>query len=1088
MIRELGATLEALKPYLRKYLLAKGTIFKGRLFSCPHKELHKNLDLKPACNFLNPEETQYFCYVCLPGTEMIRTPQGVKAIKDAQVGDYTYSVGGTTTKIISKVKHLPIYPIVKIGTALFPVGHKMTANHAVPVVPKEQVYTRPYVGNKGLFGLKFYGRALFRKHIKKYQTGLFFNKIPARDIAIGDYLLYPSTRGELCLEALDVSKFTRKYVKGPRNSRITSIKLTEDTLWLFGLYVAEGNTYRGGIRFTLHKNEKALQERIKSILHNSFGKDLRGEQVRGNSWTATCSSTDLELIFRGLFNDLAENKKYPYLFNYLEESKRRAFFAGVMAGDGNKAGTTIKLTSKLVITQLVDLAISLKKIPTYREYSAYTDKNNIHHLASYSLYFRKLPSMDAFFETINGVLYLLQKVTIKEKQKDEPVYDITVDDATQSFLGEYYSLFNCGNKGDILDACHALENRPIEGSGFHDTIEYLCKMLKVPYEAAEETPESQFIKEVDHFLGVMVKKGNENLKDLIKNDPNNPIVQLLQTKGWIGSVEKYRLGTILQVEDPKSGKLLDICNFLNLNIKDLIGGIIIPIEFQHRLIGFQLRATALNNLNNVKYKTYLSTNKGLFNLDQVDTTTPVYVVEGASSVIVLNNFGITNTVATLGNGFNQAHYEALVSKGVKDIIVIYDNDDGGNIGRSRICDFVVGKKDLNVSFKLLEQDKDPADYVLAGKKIEDLKLVTLWEQLLTINKKEQLLKEAASQQDLIIKEQLVNTLVKHFNSTKAIIMEEVAKHESEDINVPTVMVLKEKEALIETINTFEKWAWSRGALLGVKSFDSLDKAVDGLQDGLILVSGAPNVGKSAFLSSLAIKIMENTVNPYILYVSIDDTALTTTSRLLANISGIPINIVSNPKHKIVDNPYYSAQEKKDLMAKREKGLEYLRKHVHMFNLKDAENGYTIEYIVTLLKSVAPLIKDHKVVLFLDNLHKLRSSRDFRTERALVDTICHDLKLISGIYKCPIISTVEQTKSSLQLGESGGASLKDSVALFYDANLIMNVSLKQEVGSFKLIDIIVSKNKMSAFRGSLPFKLYPELSKMEESSLAEDGLK
>lgn len=651
-----------------------------------------------------------------------------------------------------------------------------------------------------------------------------------------------------------------------------------------------------------------------------------------------------------------------------------------------------------------------------------------------------------------------------------------------------YFCYVCSSKGDVLDACHALEGRPIEGTGFHDTVEYLCKLLKVPYEVAAETPESQFIKEITHFLGVMTKKGNENLKELIVKEPQNPIVQLLQTKGWLGSVEKYKLGTILHVEEPKGGKLLDICNFLNLNIKDLIGGIIIPIEFQHRLIGFQLRATSLSKLSNVKYKTYLSTSKGLFNLDNIDPTTTVYVVEGASSVIVLNNYGVTNVIATLGNGFNQAHYEALVARGVKDITIIYDNDDGGNIGRDRVCALMGGKKEIKVAFKLLEQDKDPADYVLAGKKLEDLKTISFWDYLIKENKKEQLLKEVAAERDVIVKEQLVHSLAKQFGATKASIMEEVSKHEVDDVSIPTVMVLKEREALIETLNTFEKWAWSRGSLLGVKSFETLDKAVDGIQDGLTLVSGAPNVGKSAFLTSLALKMMERTANPYILYVSIDDTALTTTSRFLANISGIPINIVSNPKYKIVDNPYYTDVEKKDLMARREQGLEFLRKHVHMFNLKDAESGYTIEYLVTLLKSVAPLIKDHKVILFLDNLHKLRSSRDFRTERALVDTICHDLKLITGIYKCPIIATVEQTKSSLALGETGGATLKDSVALFYDATLIMNVSLKQEVGSFKLIDVIVTKNKMSAFRGTLPFKLYPELSKMEESALAEDGLK
>ena len=49
---------------------------------------------------------------------------------------------------------------------------------------------------------------------------------------------------------------------------------------------------------------------------------------------------------------------------------------------------------------------------------------------------------------------------------------------------------------------------------------------------------------------------------------------------------------------------------------------------------------------------------------------------------------------------------------------------------------------------------------------------------------------------------------------------------------------------------------------------------------------------------------------------------------------------------------------------------------------------------------------------------------------------------------------------------------------------MTVATKQVVGTFKLIDVIVGKNKMSTFIGTLPFKFYPELSKMEESSQSE----
>jgi hypothetical protein len=174
------------------------------------------------------------------------------------------------------------------------------------------------------------------------------------------------------------------------------------------------------------------------------------------------------------------------------------------------------------------------------------------------------------------------------------------------------------------------------------------------------------------------------------------------------------------------------------------------------------------------------------------------------------------------------------------------------------------------------------------------------------------------------------------------------------------------------------------------------------------------------------------------------------------------------------------------MVRREKALAYMRTHVTVFNLKDASSGYTIEYINTLLKSIEPIIKEKRVVLIIDNLHKLRSIKDFKSDKSLVDSVCNNLKILSGVYKCPVIATVEHTKASIQLGEIGGSAIKESSSLHYDANLILTVVVKQVIGTFKLIDIVVSKNKMSTFIGSMPFRLYPDLSKMEECDTTQDN--
>lgn len=692
------------------------------------------------------------------------------------------------------------------------------------------------------------------------------------------------------------------------------------------------------------------------------------------------------------------------------------------------------------------------------------------------------PQLKKYLQTqgtkFSGKLFTCPHKDLHKNQDMKPACNFL--DATES----RYFCYCCGSKGDIIDAVHALEGRPITGVGFHETVEYLCKLLKIPYTLAEESPASIFVKEVEDFIGAIVKQGHKNLIELIKTQPEHPIVKLLNEKGWTGSVEKYRLGVIFSAKKP-TGKLLDVCNFLNLDVDSLPNAIVIPIEHQHRLVGFQLRQTPLNDLHGRKYQTFLSTPKALFNLDNINSQNPVYIVEGASSVIVLNNLGITNVVATLGNKLSQGQYESLIGRDVKEISVVYDNDAGGEDGRKNVCKTLAPKQEMTVTFRLLVQENDPADYALKGGDITKLTPISLWDYLVKLGEQELLFKNTAIQKDLIIKEHRISELAKTLNTTKSIIMDEVQKLESPTEEAPTVMIIREREALVESINSFEKWAWSRGELLGVKSFSSFDKNLDGLQNGLLLLSGPPNVGKSALMVSLCEKVIDMNPNAYIIYLTIDDSAIVTTARFLASLSGIPINIVSNPKHRIINNPYLSDTEKKELIVKRETSLDYLRTHVAMFNLKDAEHGYTIEYVLTLFKSLKPLMKDKQPIFFLDNLHKLRSVKDFKSDKAMVDMIGGNLKLLSSIYHCPVISTAEHTKSAIQMGEVGGSALKETSSLHYEASLIMSLVMKQELGNFKLMDVTITKNKISSFIGALPFKFYPELSKMEESVLAED---
>ena len=394
--------------------------------------------------------------------------------------------------------------------------------------------------------------------------------------------------------------------------------------------------------------------------------------------------------------------------------------------------------------------------------------------------------------------------------------------------------------------------------------------------------------------------------------------------------------------------------------------------------------------------------------------------------------------------------------------------------------------DIEVIFALLEEYNDPGDYVIAGKKLQDLKVLSLWDYLKLTSQKRNLFIYLATQDDLVKKEKLVADLTKYLHATKQTILDEAKKYEKTPVS--TIEALQEKESLIETINIYEKWAWSRGQLLGLSSYKCFDTYLDGLQNGMILVSSPPNQGKSALCISLALEILKKNRDVYIVYLTIDDSILITLSRFLANISGLPINTVANPKFKIMQNPTLTDEQKKSYMMKREEALEYLRDKVSLFNLKDATHGYTIEYLQRLLETTKSLFRDKSLVIVVDNLHKLRSERYARSDKIMVDLVSNNLKLLSSLYQCPLIATAEVTKQSIQMGDTSAAAMKETVSLQYDANLILTIVTKQVIHNrLKLVDVVVNKNKLSTFIGKLPFRFSPELSKMEEEDLTEESI-
>ncbi|MEA3330867.1 MAG: DNA primase [Campylobacterota bacterium] len=679
-------------------------------------------DEKTASFVVSPQKQIYHCFGCLPPYQTIVTPMGYKNIKDISVNDIVYSVDGQITKVIQTLEHTSEFEILSFKTSLSAKSSFFTQNHDMLVIKQEDAISKlPYLRVEKSRPLKFYGR------IKKIQRDYNFQiqREFASNIKVGDYFLYPVDREILDIKTIDLSKFYNKNKFGPNSEKINSVEINEEFMWLAGIYVSEGSSYRGGIKFSLSSKEKDYAKKIVDIIDRLFHKKatIFFRQEQKNSLEVTVSSTNLQYIFEELFKKSAKNKSYPYWFNYLKIDLKEALFNGLMDGNGCYSRRTYDTVSEVLADEILDLTLSLGKLPTCRVYEAKVDKNGVRHQKSYTIYFKKRESIEGFFEYIDGVKYFFMKVKeIENIGQEELVYDITVEDKTHTFLTNHFAVGNCGAGGD--------------------SVKFVMEYEKLNYpEALEKLADSY-----NFTLGYTDNKHNKprsQVMDKLNEWYQNLLISKETALSYIkergiyeSSVEKFGIGyapdsnaTINYIKSQQFplGEAVEmgvIGYDGGRNFARFIERITFPIHSANgSLVGFGGRTitghqakyvnspeTPFFNKSRLLYA-YHHAKQALYKKSEI------IITEGYLDVIMLHQAGFDNAVATLGTALTQEHLP-LLRKGEPRVIMAYDGDKAGRAAALKAAK-LLSASGFNGGVVIFGEGLDPADMVNNGS-IEEL--------------------------------------------------------------------------------------------------------------------------------------------------------------------------------------------------------------------------------------------------------------------------------------------------------------------------------------------------------------------------------
>jgi len=717
-VREAANIVEVTSEFTA--LRRQGVRFAGL---CPYPD-HQE---KTPSFSVSPDRGFYYCFGCLEANERIWTSRGLIPIAAVEPGDEVIGLDGRRETITDK--WFKSGPTLRITTGAAREGIELTPDHrcifvkreeALPAIPR--IHSRRSGGKE----LRFSGR-----HGRK-DLDVRLSVEHASEVREGDFWLYPvipnGAREDRSLCGAHVMK---AYTKGPRTERIAELPVNPRTAWLYGLWLAEGSLYRGGVKWSFGAHEaESLAARVVETLKVEFGKPTTSFLgSHKNICEVACSSTDLSTLFGHWFGRGDANKRVPIdAMNWTAQCQAALIEGYVDGGGSTSEGTTSASTvSEELAYGIFAMCIQAGKASSLSYMPARRGKDGIRHRAAYYVHMLRRESLKGFFAEIDGMRYFWSVVHEVHSAREEPttVVDITTT-GSHTFLTKMAITHNCQRGGDAIKLVMDLKS-----FDFAEAVAYLAERSGVdlqfegggdPDAARERTLRRRAIHKALAAAAVYYHK---YLLRSQTPEAERARRYLRLRRLERSTIEEFRLGYA-----PPRGvsgfmaaarrlnldrSILEAAGLLSSRGGERFAGrITFPISDRRgRIVGFGART-----LGDAQPKYLNSPETEIFNKrdllygfpqvsEAIRRERAALVVEGYTDVLMLYQSGIKNAVATLGTATTPVHLRTL--SGYADrIYVLFDPDVAGEKAIERAA---ATAADLKLDLRVLRLPADPADWL-----------------------------------------------------------------------------------------------------------------------------------------------------------------------------------------------------------------------------------------------------------------------------------------------------------------------------------------------------------------------------------------
>lgn len=383
---------------------------------------------------------------CLLKGQTIITIDGVKSVEEVKVGDLVLTHKGRYRPVISTMSRNFIGDVVSINLTSGKKVLRLTDEH--PVLIRNYKGNISWVKACEIIG----GRLTTKKGIKEHNSFVCFprrfdleNKksdrcfISALKILPKEY----SCDKNGSIIRLKNSKYSCDLVwEGIKEN----IEITKEIAYILGLFAAEGsfNTkagkLTGGMRYSLHANEKEYAQTIINCLKESFGIVAASYSYSETQQEVCFSCLPLAYIFVHLVGTGAKNKKIPTEILHAPNDIKIAFLNGLLDGDGKNpkcASNTYK--QQTLKTSSRFLAWGMKRLLASIGVWVSVHKHCYDNKTCYIVPHSPFASYNRYLSDEEYLYKPVQSIT-KEKM-ETVVYNFTVDE-DNSYVSDFI-LHNC---------------------------------------------------------------------------------------------------------------------------------------------------------------------------------------------------------------------------------------------------------------------------------------------------------------------------------------------------------------------------------------------------------------------------------------------------------------------------------------------------------------------------------------------------------------------------------------------------------------------------------------------------------------------